>query len=152
MKLFSGSQDDFDYFIVPTINKPKQLTDTQSTINELHELDIDPECIKVVFNMVDIDDNMKRVFADLIDDCDHMATINTKAIIYENELFTRLKSESKSIAELINDDTDYKTQIQATDNRITRRELSHKLGTKRLAIGVSKQLDNTFKVLFGKKA
>ncbi|MBP3155228.1 StbB family protein [Aliivibrio fischeri] len=152
MKLFSGSQDDFDYFIVPTINKPKQLTDTQSTINELHELDIDPERIKVVFNMVDIDDNMKRVFADLIDDCDHMATINTKAIIYENELFTRLKSESKSIAELINDDADYKTQIQATDNRITRRELSHKLGTKRLAIGVSKQLDNTFKVLFGKKA
>ena len=150
MNFFTDSQYDFDYFIVPTINKPKQLTDTQSTINELHNLDIDPSNIKIVFNMVDVDDNMTRIFADIIDECDHMAKIDTKAIIYENELFTRLKDEAKSIADLINDDTDYKALIQSTDDRIERRQLSHKLGTKRLALGVSKQLDNTFTVLFGK--
>ncbi len=152
MKFFTDSQYDFDYFIVPTINKAKQLTDTLSTINELHDLDIPPKNIKIVFNMIDIDDNISRVFSSLITNYDDIATFNTNAIIYENELFTRLKDEEKSIIDLINDDTDYKALIQATDDRIERRQLSHKLGTKRLAIGVSKQLDNTFTVLFGKRS
>ncbi|MGF1803719.1 StbB [Aliivibrio sifiae] len=152
MKFFSDSQYDFDYFIVPTINKPKQLTDTLSTIDELHDLDIEPQHIKVVFNMVDIDDNISRLFSNLINSHGDIAECNSKAIIYENELFTRLKDEDKSIADLVNDDTNHKALIQATDDRIQRRQLSHQLGTKRLAIGASKQLDNTFKVLFGKGA
>ncbi len=117
MRGFIGSQEDFDYFLVPTVKSIKQLTDTISTIKELNELDIPADKIKVVFNMVDRDDVISRQFIDLIEECNHLADINHKAIIYENELFTRLNNTGCTISQLVDDETDYKSLIMQTDDK-----------------------------------
>lgn len=150
MKKSIGSHEDFDFFIVPTINKVKQIDDTDSTICALSDMGIEPNRIRVLFNMIDDDTNIEKAFDQLMNNAD-MATINTSAIIYENELFNRLdEAKFKTIAEIVNDDTDYKQLISQTDegDTATRRTYSRALGIRRLAIGVQRMLDNTYRELF----
>ncbi|EGU33978.1 StbB family protein [Vibrio scophthalmi] len=149
MKKSIGSQDDFDYFIVPTIFKNKQITDTVSTIDALDEMGIEKERIRVIFNIIDDDTNFQHDFARIFK-CKNSAVISERICIYENELFNRLNeiSDFVSIAELANDETDYKALIQTTEDKHQRSELITKLGLKRLAIGVERMLDTTFKHLF----
>ena len=150
MKKSIGSHEDFDYFVVPTINKRKQIEDTDSTIVALSDLGIEPHRIRVVFNMIDDDTNIPRAFEQIFQNkC--MATINTGSVIHENELFNRLdEAKFKTIAEIVNDDTDYKQLISQTDegDTATRRTYSRALGIHRLAIGVQRMLDNTYRELF----
>lgn len=150
MKKSIGSHEDFDYFIIPTINKRKQIEDTDSTILALSDLGIEPERIRLVFNMIDDDTDINLAFSNILKR-KSKATINPAAIIYENELFNRL-SEAKfhTIAEIVADDTDYKQLISQTDesDSTTRRSYSRALGIRRLAIGVQRMLDNTYRELF----
>jgi hypothetical protein len=149
MNKSEGSQEDFDYFIVPTINKDKQITDTVSTIEALSEMGIDKDRIRVIFNAIDYDTNISQKFYSIFE-LDYIATININVAVYENELFNRLKevSDLKTISAIANDSTDYKSLIIATDNKLERLTYSRRLGMKRLATGVERMLDNTFKYLF----
>ena len=149
MNKATGSQEDFDYFVVPTIDKEKQITDTISTIQALGDMGIEQERIRVIFNAIDYDTNINRKFSNILE-LDHMATINTKTAIHENELFNRLKEvrDLKTIHDIANDDTDYKSLIAATDDKLERLTYSRRLGLKRLAIGVERMLDHTFEQLF----
>ncbi|MEC6817021.1 StbB family protein [Photobacterium toruni] len=149
MNKSEGSQEDFDYFIVPTINKDKQITDTVSTIEALSEMGIDKDRIRVIFNAIDYDTNISQKFYSIFE-LDYIATININVAVYENELFNRLKevSDLKTISAIANDSTDYKSLIIATDNKLERLTYSRRLGMKRLATGVERMLDNTFKHLF----
>ncbi|EGU30970.1 hypothetical protein VII00023_20537 [Vibrio ichthyoenteri ATCC 700023] len=149
MKKSIGSQEDFDYFVVPTIFKNKQIIDTVATIEALEEIGIEKERIRVIFNMIDEDINIKHDFKTVFD-CKNLATVSENICIHENELFNRLNeiSDFISIEELASDETDYKALIQTTEDKQHRSELITKLGLKRLAIGVERMLDNTFKHLF----
>lgn len=150
MKKSIGSHEDFDYFVIPTINKRKQIEDTDSTIVALSDLGIEPHRIRVVFNMIDDDTNIPRAFEQIFQNkC--MATINTAAVIHENELFNRLdEAKFKTIAEIVNDESDYKQLISQTDesDTATRRTYSRALGIRRLSIGVQRMLDKTYRELF----
>lgn len=149
MNKATGSQEDFDYFVVPTIDKEKQIIDTVSTIQALGDMGIEQERIRVIFNAIDYDTNINRKFSNILE-LDHIATINTKTTIHENELFNRLKEvrDLKTIHDIANDDTDYKSLIAATDDKLERLTYSRRLGLKRLAVGVERMLDNTFEELF----
>lgn len=145
MKKSIGSQDDFDYFVVPTIYKNKQITDTVATIDTLNDIGIEKERIKVIFNMLDEDSNLFYDFKEIFD-CKNVATVSENIGIYESELFNRLHeiSDFDSISVLTHDTTDYKTLIQSTEDKTERSEYITKLGLKRLAIGVERMLDNTY--------
>ena len=144
-----GSQDDFDFFIVPTIFKNKQITDTISTIEALAEMGIEKQRIRIIFNAIDYDTNIHTDFYTIFE-LDNISTIDVNITIYENELFNRFheNSDLKTIHEIANDETDYKTLIIATDDKKERLYYSRRLGLKRLAIGVERMLDNTFNQLF----
>ncbi|WP_045395008.1 StbB family protein [Vibrio rotiferianus] len=148
MKKSIGSQDDFDYFVVPTIFKNKQITDTVATIDTLNEIGIEKERIKVIFNMLDEDSNLLYDFKEVFD-CKNVATISEDIFIYESELFNRLHEipDFTSISDLTRDKTDYKALIQSTEDKAVRSEYITKLGLKRLAIGVERMLDNTYSQL-----
>lgn len=150
MKDNVGSQEDFDYFIIPTINRTKQISDTISTINTLTALGVEKDKIRVLFNMINRDDNINKLFIELIDICSNSATINTQAIIYENNLFNRLMDEDNKIKiiDIINDDTDFNALIKDSNDSIERQQLTFKKGTKRLAVGVQRVLDEAFIQLF----
>ncbi|MGR2669664.1 StbB family protein [Vibrio campbellii] len=145
MKKSIGSQDDFDYFVVPTIFKNKQIIDTVATIDTLNDIGIEKERIKVIFNMLDEDSNLLYDFKEVFD-CKNVATVSEDICIYESELFNRLHeiSDFESISTLTHDATDYKTLIQSTEDKAERSEYITKLGLKRLAIGVERMLDNTY--------
>ncbi len=144
-----GSQEDFDYFIVPTIHKNKQITDTVATIEALNEMGIEKERIRTLFNLIDDDIEITKDFASVFE-CKKMASININAAIQENELFNRLHEidDFVSIAQLVNDDTDYRALIQQTDDKSQRLIYSRRLGLRRLATGVERMLDSAFKQLF----
>jgi hypothetical protein len=152
MKKSIGSQDDFDYFIIPTINKNKQIVDTTATIDALSELFVEKEKIRVIFNLIDEDTILDRDFHSVFD-LSRIAHISEKICIYENELFNRLHeiSNFESISKLANDDIDYKALICATDDKELRSNYATQLGLKRLAIGVERMLDDTFNHLFKNK-
>jgi hypothetical protein len=63
MTQYHGSHDDFDYFVVPTVANNKQRRDTISTIGALSEIGIPTHKIRVVFNMLNSDEQADRVFA-----------------------------------------------------------------------------------------
>ncbi|AVQ89156.1 StbB (plasmid) [Plesiomonas shigelloides] len=150
MKKSIGSHEDFDYFVVPTINRHKQIEDTDSTLLALADLGIEQDRIRVVFNMLDDDINIAKAFDTIMGRKDK-AVINTSAVIFENELFNRLnETDFKTIADIVADDTDYKQLISQTEesDSATRRKYSRALGLRRLAIGVKRMLDNTYQELF----
>src|SRR5699024_8581823 len=64
---YKGSQEDFDYFIIPTTPQNKQQMDTLVTIETLLDLDVEPERIKVIFNMVESERSFDKQFSTILE-------------------------------------------------------------------------------------
>src|ERR1019366_9171704 len=65
MQQFSGSHEEFDYFIIPVVKEKKVQADTVNTIRALQKIGIDKKRIRMVFNKVDVDDDIRDEFAAL---------------------------------------------------------------------------------------
>ncbi|EKF9136174.1 TPA: StbB family protein [Vibrio cholerae] len=144
-----GSHEEFDYFVVPTIFKNKQMTDTVATLEALADMDIEKTRIRVIFNMIDDDIILRKDFAPIFENS-NLAVVNPLCVIQENELFNRLHEIENftSIADLVNDPTDYRELIQQTQDKSERLIYSRRLGLRRLAVGVERMLDDTYQQLF----
>lgn len=66
LKRLEGSHEDYDYFIVPVVKTAKPQADGIKTVHELLKLGVEPEKIKVVFNMVEYKDEIEADFAETI--------------------------------------------------------------------------------------
>ena len=75
MRLFAGSIDDFDLFIVPVTPEKKQQIDTVTTVDTLLDMGVDAEKIKIVFNKVQADMSINDEFYALIQ---YLTTINVE--------------------------------------------------------------------------
>jgi hypothetical protein len=147
---FKGSHEDFDYFVVPTVPAKKQQKDTIATIDELTDIGIPAKKIRVVFNMVDYDENPEQIFKGLFD---YQATeknfiIKKDAVIHNNEIYARIGETDQTIMGILNDPTDYKEKIKLTTDPNEKLHYSRLLSVKRLAAGVTDELDGVFKTLF----
>lgn len=149
MKQYRGSHEDFDFYVVPTVSKPKQQRDTIATIDALSEIGISAKKIRPVFNMVELDDTPERVFSGLFDyhQSAKSFTLKPDAVIHVNEIFSKLKGSEQSIVDILNDPTDLKEQLMAAKNSEEKLDISRRIGIKRLAAGVTEELDGVFKVL-----
>jgi hypothetical protein len=149
MKQYKGSHEDFDYFVVPTVPKNKQQRDTISTIDALAEIGVPAKKIRLVFNMVELDENPERVFSGLIEY--HAAaktfTLRPNAVIHTNELYAKLKNAEQGIMDILNDPNDYKEKIKAATDPEEKLHYAQMVGIKRLAAGVVEELDAVFKTL-----
>ncbi len=150
MKKYDGSHEDFDYFVIPTVKNTKQQNDTISTIEALHELGIPAKSIRLVFNMVDDADNLQKSFDRLFKY--HAAskhfTLRPDSVVHENEIFLKLKNSAESISDILNDPTDLKGLLKAATEPEEKMNIAAKIGIKRLASGVTKELDGVYKTLF----
>jgi hypothetical protein len=151
MKQYRGSHQDFDYFVVPTVAKTKQQRDTISTIEALAEIGIPANKIRLVFNMVESDEVPERVFSGLFEyhQSEQRFTLKREAVIHANDIFGKLKGAEQSIADILNDTADLKAQLIAANNPDEKLYLSRMIGIKRLAAGVTEELDAVFNVLLG---
>ncbi len=150
MKKYDGSHDDFDYFVIPTVKNTKQQNDTISTIDALHEIGIPAKAIRLVFNMVDDTDNIQKTFDRLLDyhASSKYFTLRPDAVIHENEIFLKLKNSSESISDILSDPTDLKEMLKAESDPQEKMNIAARIGIKRLASGVTKELDAVYKTLF----
>jgi len=150
MKQYKGSHEDFDYFVIPTVPKNKQMRDTISTIDALSDIGVPAKKIRLVFNMVEIDDVPERVFAGLFEY--HAAsksfTLRPDAVIHVNDIYGKIKGAEQGIKDILNDPTDYKEKIKTAKDADEKLHFAQMVGIKRLAAGVTEELDGVFKTLF----
>lgn len=148
MRLQPGSHEEFDLFVIPSVGKSKQLSDTIKTIITLSELGIPAKKIKIILNQVEYDDLIEDTFKSIFD---HQQ--NTKGFgivkdpIYVNELFPRMIKKKTTITEVLNDDTDYRALMKATENPEEKLALLEMIGLRRLANGANDQLDSVYKAV-----
>jgi len=149
MRKFKGSQEDFDYFVIPTVPDVKQQKDTANTANELAKMGVSAAKIKIVLNRVEDGDAPDRQFTALLGFLadNPVASISLGAHLTDNEIYQLVKHDGRSISDLAADDTDYKALIGKAQNQAEKIELANKLAVKRLAVGVLPELDACFKAL-----
>ena len=100
--------------------------------------------------MVDMDEEPSQIFSGIFEyaELSKNCIINKDCIIHNNEIYERITSSEKTISEILNDPTDFREMIKNTDNSEEKMHYAQLLGIKRLAVGVSKELDNVFNILF----
>lgn len=150
MKQYHGSHEDFDFFVVPTVPAKKQQRDTISTIDALAALGVPAKKIRMVFNMVDVEENPERIFDGLIEyqKAEKKFTLKTEAVIHVNDIYSKLKDSSTTIADILADQTDYKEKIKTAKDADEKLQFAQMVSVKRLAVGVTAELDAVFKALF----
>jgi hypothetical protein len=67
-----------------------------------------------------------------------------------NDIYGRLKGSEQSIADILSDPSDLKEQLKAAQNADDKLRISRLISIKRLAAGVSEELDGVYKALIGK--
>jgi len=150
MKQYKGSHEDFDYFVIPTVPKNKQMRDTISTIDALSDIGVPAKKIRLVFNMLEIDDVPERVFAGLFEyhTASKSFTLRPEAVIHVNDIYGKLKGAEQGIKDILNDPTDYNKKIKTAKDADEKLHFAQMVGIKRLAAGVTEELDAVFKTLF----
>lgn len=149
MHRYRGSHEDFDWFVVPTVPALKQQQDTIATLVELAELGAAPSRLKLVFNMLEDDVDVRQSF-------DHLLTFIAQRPIADadpacrlgkNEIYGRVKGSAADLSALARDETDYKSLIVRAQSTGDKLALAQRLATRRLASGVVPELDACFKAL-----
>lgn len=149
MGQYSGSHEEFDYFVVPTVKDRKQTADTVNTILALHKLGIGPDRIKVVFNKV-------NPAGDLIEDFNALYGLQAKglvqlsegAAVQENEVFELIKDADVSLAAVIADPADFRQAVRDAKTPEEQDRAISRLAIKRLSTTCARNLDATYQALF----
>lgn len=149
MRRYQGSQEDFDFFVVPTVPALKQQEDTMATLGELARFGIPPSRLKLVFNMVDDGVEVVQAFEHLLAflELRPVAKVSMRCRLGTNEVYGRIKGKGVDLASLARDDTDYKALIARAKDTDEKLALAQKLATRRLARGVVPELDACFAAL-----
>lgn len=149
MQQFAGSQEEFDYFIVPVVKDEKCQRDTVKTIRKLKALGIDKKRIRVIFNQVEVDDEVESDFAPIFGLCEleKCAVANKNAVIYRNEIFDRIKSTGKPLGEISEDKTDYRAKLREAKTEEEKDFCISMIQLKRLAISANSNLNDAFAAL-----
>lgn len=149
MRSFRGSQDDFDYFIVPTVPALKQQQDTIATLVELEQIGVAANRVRLLFNMVERRQPVEHAFDALLEflAAHPVAVANPACRMGINEIYRRVKLSGQDLATLLEDRTDYKMMIADATDQLEKIGLARRLATQRLASGVVPELDACFSAL-----
>jgi len=150
MRQYKGSHEDYDYFVIPTVPKEKQQRDTIATLDALSDLGIPAKKLRLVFNMVELDDSPERLFSGLFEyhASEKNYTLKKDTVIHVNDIYGKLKGAEQSISDILNDPTDLKARLKTANDPEEKLHYSRLISIKRLAAGVSDELDGVFKTLF----
>ena len=149
MRRYHGSHADFDGFVVPIVPARKQQQDTAATLAELARIGVPAERIRLVFNQVEDDSPIEKVFDTLLAYCAVSGAVQPRmaACLRYNEIYARVRGAGESLIELAADATDYKAEIVKAGSAAEKMVLVQKLATQRLARGVIPELDACFAAL-----
>jgi CO dehydrogenase nickel-insertion accessory protein CooC1 len=148
---FFGSQKEFDYFVLPVTSGAKEMSETITLIHMLNALGVGPERIRIIFNKVerDVEDEFRPLLKYL--EQEQICTYNLEATIYRNDVFDMLQRRGLTIADVLADDTDYRTLAKAIPQDWDEKQRNQHLAMyliKSLCPGVNHNLDVAYKALF----
>lgn len=152
MGQFDGSHEEFDYFVVPVVSEKKQQADTVNTIKTLAGLGVPARKIRVVFNKVELEDasDVPSLFGMIFGfhAAEKRFTLRPDAIVFRNEIFDRLRTLKKTVADVVSDDTDYRAKLREATTEEAKQQAVSMISAKRLAKSASRNLDDVYKTLF----
>ena len=147
---FDDGIEEFDLFVVPTVPAKKQQQDTIQTINQLQELGIAKSSIKVVLNQFEAKSGtLENQFAQIFSkhaQYDNFE-LSGEAYLPHHLFFEAFQRDTRTWDEVMEDDTDYRQLIAETDDRNKKNQYAEKIGLKKLARGINKELDRVYSVL-----
>ncbi|ECI2791926.1 transcriptional regulator [Salmonella enterica subsp. enterica serovar Give] len=145
---FQGSHELIDFFIVPVTPQDKQQRDSIATINNLLDMGIEEERIKVIFNMAEKDIEIGKQFAIFLANATCKKIVGSNpSVVYYNNIFTILTKEKLKYDDVYNDDRDFRTLIRSASSKEERQELSNLRTVKMLMNGFNSDLDVAFQNL-----
>jgi hypothetical protein len=92
MRGYTGNHEDSDGFVVPTVPARKQQQDTAATLAELARIGVPPARLRLVFNQVEDDRPLERVFETLLAFA-RAPTVEPRgaACMRQNEVYARIR-------------------------------------------------------------
>ena len=150
MTRYEGAYEEIDFFVLPVIGTGKAQRETIKTITALSNLGVASDRIRVLFNRVesDVEEEFLPVLTYAKKTEEFVA--NPQALIYENEVFELLADARTSIADVLADQTDYRSLLRQADpsdpGRIN--HLTNRHALRALAKPVDRQLNTAFAALF----
>jgi len=134
------------------VAEKKQQADTINTIKTLSKLGVLAKRIRVVFNRIDPEDsqNIDSLFAAVFDfhQAEKLFTLKRDAILFNNQIFDRLRQLKKTVADIINDPTDYRAMLKEAKTEDEKHFTVFMVSAQRLAKSANENLDQTFKAIF----
>ena len=99
--------------------------------------------------MVEADEAPERLFAGLFEyhAAEGLFTLRPGAVVSMNDLYGRLRASSQTIAEILSDPDDLKEMLKKSSDPEERLLISRRIALRRLAAGVTEELDAVFKSL-----
>ncbi|WP_298809742.1 hypothetical protein [uncultured Psychrobacter sp.] len=168
MKHSSNSHEVFNYFLVPVVKGRKELEDSLNTIKALLKLGVPSNSIKVVFNNINNNNNIKylesidKEFEYLLSHLDELKiSYDTNAAIEHNIFYRRLSELDISLSELLSipiDEKKNRKEYLRTKKNPERTEEEHKelqalvdlITTWRCAQSAIKNSNKVYQLLFAK--
>ena len=152
MEQFKGSHEDFDFYVVPVVKEKKQQADTINTIKTLASLGVPASKIRLVFNKVPAQDmdSLESEFAAIFGfhTIEKSFTLSPNAVLFENEVYERLRPLKMDVAEIVADATDYRAALREAQNDNDKQSAVNMISVKRLASSAHENLDKVYKELF----
>lgn len=148
LRAYKNSQEDFDYFIIPVIPKDKQQIDTLSTIEILLDLNVEPERIRIVFNMVSDTKSFDKQFSDILTSKTYKSLkLKGIPVIPDSQVFSHLSAINKTFKEVTQDERNFRELLRAASTAEERGIISEERSVKRLVDGMNESLDSAFSQL-----
>ena len=99
--------------------------------------------------MVEIEDAPERVFSGIFEyaAAEKTFTLRPEAVIHMNDIYGKLRGSEQTIADILNDPADLKEQLKTAKDADEKLRISRQIGVKRLAAGVTEELNAVFKAL-----
>ena len=148
MSQYTGSHEDFDFFLVPTVPTKKQQTDTLSTLVALQGLGVPGDKIRVVFNRLEKHMNVSDEFP-IILEClkvdPEAFSADPSIFIRENDVYGLL--EGQNLSDVANDLTNFRQKMSESTTQEERMGWAKRQGLMRLARGAKAELDEVFRRL-----
>jgi hypothetical protein len=138
---------------VPTVKEKKQTIDTVKAIESLVAMGIPKKKIRVILNRVEVDDDIQEEFRALFGLVESLKSfvMNDKCVIYNNEAFDQCKDLGVPLADIVNDQTDYRAQAKIAKDAGDQAEAQRCVKMcllKMIATTANNNLDQVYKALF----